>query len=101
MAGGAKVTTEFDGHSYTTTADAEGAWRQILPRMPASLTPYDLTFSSSAGEKGALKQVLFGDVFLCGGQSNMVFAIPATTNSTEEAELADKYPQIRLFTVGQ
>jgi sialate O-acetylesterase len=31
----------------------------------------------------------------------MQFAMPAIENATAEAALADKYPTIRLFTVGQ
>lgn len=48
-----------------------------------------------------MDNVLFGDVFLCGGQSNMQFSMPAIANATEEAARADAYPLIRLFTVGQ
>merc|ERR1712048_20393 len=39
--------------------------------------------------------------YLCGGQSNMQFAMPAITNASVEAAHADAYPSIRLFTVGQ
>ena len=39
--------------------------------------------------------------YLCGGQSNMQFAMPVIANATEEIARADKYPLIRLFTVGQ
>ena len=39
--------------------------------------------------------------YLCGGQSNMQFAVPAIPNATEEIARADRYPLIRLFTVGQ
>jgi sialate O-acetylesterase len=31
----------------------------------------------------------------------MQFSLPATTNSTAEAQNANNYPQIRVFTVGQ
>ena len=48
-----------------------------------------------------MDDVLFGDVYLCGGQSNMEFAMPAITNASEEAARAEHYPNIRLFTVGQ
>ena len=33
--------------------------------------------------------------------SDMQFSIPATTNSSAEAQNANNYPDIRLFTVGQ
>ena len=48
-----------------------------------------------------LTGVLFGDVFLCSGQSNMVYPLKATENATAEALRADDYPTIRLFSVGQ
>ena len=48
-----------------------------------------------------LRDVLFGDVFLCGGQSNMVFATRAMLNGTDEVAAADAFPDIRLFSVGQ
>ena len=40
-------------------------------------------------------------VYICGGQSNMQFAMPAIANATEEIARADQYPLIRLFSVGQ
>lgn len=62
-----------------------------------------------------MKNVLFGDVWVCGGQSNMVFTLPQVNrpvllnenipliqqayNATEEMAKAANYPNIRLFTV--
>lgn len=51
--------------------------------------------------KVALEDVYFGDVWLCGGQSNMQMTVNQAFNASEEIALADKYPEIRLFTVGQ
>ena len=48
-----------------------------------------------------MENVLFGDVYLCGGQSNMQFSMPGIENATAEAAKADGYPLIRLFSVGQ
>ena len=60
------------GRTFTTTADAHGAWRQRLPPTPAStsLEGVNFTFTSSGGQVARLTGVLFGDVFLAGGQSN-------------------------------
>ena len=60
-----------------------------------------LSFSSSSGETARLNDVLFGDVFLCGGQSNMRFALGGALNAAAEADAAERYARIRLFTVGQ
>jgi sialate O-acetylesterase len=43
-------------------------------------------------------EVLVGDVWLCGGQSNMEMGLGAARNGSEEVKAAD-HPQIRLFVV--
>jgi sialate O-acetylesterase len=95
------VTTTFDKIQHMkATADSDGIWRQQLPATEASATPHSLAFLASTGETAEMQNVLFGDVYLCGGQSNMEFAMPAIENASDEAVLADSYPLIRLFTVG-
>ena len=47
-----------------------------------------------------MSDVLFGDVYICGGQSNMEFAIPAVANTTYERQRANAFSSIRLFSVG-
>jgi len=58
--------------SFEAVAGADGTWRQRLPPTPASTTPYTLTFASSnsSAERATLVDVLFGDVYICGGQSS-------------------------------
>ncbi|CAF1151004.1 unnamed protein product [Adineta ricciae] len=48
-----------------------------------------------------LHDVLFGDVWICSGQSNMTFAVRNMFNGSIEIENADKYPKIRLFTASR
>ena len=48
-----------------------------------------------------LKNVLFGDVWLCSGQSNMVFGMKSVYNATEEMEDAKKYSNIRFTRVNR
>jgi sialate O-acetylesterase len=43
---------------------------------------------------------MFGDVYVCSGQSNMQFTVHSVFNATEEIAQAAKFPQIRLFSVG-
>jgi len=45
-----------------------------------------------------LNDVLFGDVWICSGQSNMHFSVSKMFNASIEIENAYKYPKIRLFT---
>jgi len=97
---GVVVTTQFNGQKFTSTTDGNGVWKQALPATPAG-GPYTITFSGSDGGFDSLKDVLFGDVYICSGQSNMQFAVSNGFNASEEASLANNYPRIRVFTVGQ
>ena len=45
-----------------------------------------------------LQDVLFGDVWLCSGQSNMQLTVNMIYNATEEIVNAGNYPKIRVFT---
>jgi hypothetical protein len=77
-AAGTVVTTTFRGANLTVTASPTGEWRQALPPTAAS-TPSaggeTLRFACSTGEVFAINNVLFGDVVICGGQSNMCVAL--------------------------
>ena len=44
--------------------------------------------------------VLWGDVFFCSGQSNMVFPMSLTLNAKEEIATVVNYPNFRLFLTG-
>ncbi len=59
--------------------------------------PFTVTI---AGHQSAeLHNVLVGDVWLCGGQSNMGLPLRFTQNADAEIKAAN-YPDIRFFTVG-
>jgi sialate O-acetylesterase len=45
-----------------------------------------------------LNDVLFGDVWICSGQSNMSYPVKYMYNGSVEIENAGKYPKVRLFT---
>ena len=73
------VTVSLNGQSVAVTADAKGQWRTALPVMGAG-GPYSLTVA--AGEaKTTLSDIMVGDVFLCGGQSNMEFPARLSTDA--------------------
>ena len=83
-------TAELNGKVTEFTAD--GAFRVYLPEEEAG-GPYTLTVSCG-GETVTLKDVLIGDVFLAGGQSNMEFPLLSTYEYRNE--LLD-VPEIRYF----
>ena len=69
---GEKVTVEFGGKSKSTTAGPDGKWRLELRRQPTSVRAQTLTVTGSAtAALVILNDVLVGEVWLCGGQSNM------------------------------
>lgn len=95
---GAKVTVNFGAATQSTTADPNGAWMVTLPATSASASPRDLVITAD-GDRVTLHDVLVGDVWLCGGQSNMEWPI-ALSNSVDEASkeaATGKRATIRAF----
>ena len=79
----------------TVVADAEGNWQIKLPAMAAG-GPYTLRVEGNNTLE--LTNVLFGEVWVCSGQSNMQWSVSASKDN--EAEIAAAmYPKIRLFYV--
>ena len=95
---GKTVTVKLDDKTTTAVADASGKWTAHIGPYPAG-GPHTLTASDgSPADTIARKNILFGDVWLCSGQSNMEFGVGNVVNA--DAEIANaNYPQIRLFTV--
>lgn len=67
---GKKVTVapSWTRKKYSATPDAEGKFFLRIP-TPEAGGPYTISFSD--GEKTVLNNVLLGEVWFCGGQSNM------------------------------
>jgi len=85
---GETISISIDGeeiHEASTTVQDDGSWIMNLPPREASAGPHTLTFSGSGSTSAVtLKNVAFGDVFLCSGQSNMEFAVKGAFNSDAE-----------------
>eukprot|EP01104_Vermistella_antarctica_P018038 TRINITY_DN6562_c0_g1_i1.p1 TRINITY_DN6562_c0_g1~~TRINITY_DN6562_c0_g1_i1.p1 ORF type:complete len:181 (+),score=19.18 TRINITY_DN6562_c0_g1_i1:144-686(+) len=79
-------------------ADAyTGEWVAKLPSTAAG-GPYTTTVLSKSPngtmETAVMEDIYFGDVFLCGGQSNMVFTVDIGFNGTLAMQAANNYPLI-------
>ncbi len=73
------VTVTLNGQSVTAKADTKGRWRTALPAA-APGGPYTLTVAAGAA-RTTLSDIMVGDVYLCGGQSNMEFPARLATDA--------------------
>jgi sialate O-acetylesterase len=80
---GAQVGVDWRGRRARATADAGGRWRATLPATTAG-GPFTLVVTSGA-QRIELHDVLVGDVWLAGGQSNMEFTLSRATGGADEA----------------
>jgi sialate O-acetylesterase len=95
---GDAVHVRIQGSSVETVAGADGKWKATFA-LPPTGGPYEVAVKG-AQQALTLHNVLVGDVWLCGGQSNMVLGILGTKNGAEEVKQAD-HPDLRLFIVAQ
>ena len=94
-AAGATVTVKLDDKTTRARADASGRWTARIGPYPAG-GPHVLSVDGAANI--TRHNILFGDVWLCSGQSNMEFGVGNLANAEAEIAAAN-YPDIRLFTV--
>eukprot|EP00041_Stephanoeca_diplocostata_P019106 m.405941 g.405941 ORF g.405941 m.405941 type:complete len:318 (-) comp21212_c1_seq4:1201-2154(-) len=81
------------------TADAAGEWECLLPATAAG-GPYQLAASVlDANSTQTLSGVMFGDVFICGGQSNMELPVSLVNNASAELQAGGDFPWIHLAVV--
>jgi len=96
---GEKVTVTFGSQTQSTTAAADRSWKVELPALPASSEPRTMVVQGKAKTIN-LENLLIGDVWLLGGQSNMEFPIYKVDGGSLEIVSAN-FKNIRLFTVPQ
>jgi sialate O-acetylesterase len=94
---GEKVTVKFAGQEKSVAADANGKWLVRLDAMPASGEARELVVTGKDSSV-KLNDVLVGDVWLAGGQSNMGFPLNSAHNAKEELPKAQD-SQLRFFRV--
>jgi len=92
---GERVTVRFAGQSPRAVADNKGRWSVKLKPLVASFDGRDLLVEAPGGKR-ALKDVLVGEVWLCGGQSNMEFSLRASRDADVEVPSAND-PAVRFI----
>ncbi|MDC0308423.1 hypothetical protein OAL44_04725, partial [Planctomycetaceae bacterium] len=94
---GEQVTVMFAGKQAVDKAGQNRAWKVSLPGVPASSKPQQMTVK---GKKKTLvlDNILVGDIWLLGGQSNMEFELAKVENGSLEI-ISANFPEIRILTV--
>ncbi|XP_028930846.1 sialate O-acetylesterase isoform X1 [Ornithorhynchus anatinus] len=107
---GAHVTVTLRRHPHrqalavkdTRVREPSGTWLVVLdPMGPGG--PYELVAEQTLGRnqttRRTVRDVYFGDVWLCGGQSNMEMTVSQIFNASKELSEASAYPDVRIFAV--
>jgi sialate O-acetylesterase len=92
---GQKVVIEIEGKSASATASSDGKWNLTLDVPPAGGP--DLV-KISGPKNVTLHDILVGDVWLCGGQSNMGVSLNYSAGGEEAVRSANR-AELRLCTV--
>ena len=101
-----KVTMKasWGTEEYSVKSDCEGNWKLALRTPAAGYTPYSITIADKDGAV-TLSDVLVGEVWLCGGQSNMEMPLNGfwhcpVEGSLEEVALSGQFrDKIRLVKI--
>ncbi len=92
-----EVKIEFAGQVKTTVANQQGEWFTYLDAMNANAQPADMRISGKESSV-TFTNVLVGDVWVLGGQSNMEFDLARIYHGDAEI-LSANFPMIRLMTI--
>jgi len=105
------TTLTMNNKIYTTISRSESANEQGESIWSVTLDPvsdegpFDIHVSQPLANGTlvtiTLHDVLFGDVWICAGQSNMELTVSMIYNGTEEIANAGNYPKIRVFTAAE
>ena len=92
---GEEVALTFAGQTKTTTADESGNWTVRLDPLETSFDGRELAVRGKDNHF-SVGDVLVGEVWLCGGQSNMEWTLRASRDGDVEIPSADS-PTIRFL----
>ena len=102
------TTLRMNDQIYTTVSRSEAAnehgesiWSVTLDPVSEE-GPFDIHVSQPSANGTnvtiTIHDVLFGDVWICSGQSNMQLTVSMIYNGTIEIANAANYPKVRIFT---
>jgi sialate O-acetylesterase len=92
---GEHVRIQFNGQTKDTAAGSNGAWKIILDSMAISATPLQMTITGA--NTVTLTNILIGEVWLAGGQSNISFSMNTIGGPNVDSARAANYPNLRFM----
>ena len=90
------VTLTFQKKKFSAKSNKSGEWTILLPAQKAG-GPYEMDFKGENEIK--VNNVLFGDVWVCSGQSNMVLPMERVKEKYPDEIANANYPEIRNFFI--
>ena len=95
---GENIEVFIDGKALEVTSDPESLkWKAVIPPMREG-GPHEITISAN-GIETKISDILFGDVFVLGGQSNMELPLIWTTDFHYDEIRSADFTMIRQFEV--
>ncbi|MFH6960631.1 sialate O-acetylesterase [Flavobacterium aquidurense] len=91
-----KIELDFNHKTYKTISAENGKWQIELPSQKAG-GPYEMTLKAS--NTIILKNILFGDVWVCSGQSNMELPMDRLKDKYKDVIAKSENANIRQFLV--
>jgi len=89
------VTLKFGEETKTTKSNPKGQWSIKIGPLMASSEPRAMTIKSGDSEIRVV-DILVGEVWVCGGQSNMAWTLRGSTDADIEISSAN-FPEIRFL----
>lgn len=93
---GEEITVNFIDTVYTATADAEGNWNIVIPKLEAG-GPHKMNITGS--NSITINDIMIGDVWVCSGQSNMELNMQRVSPLYGDEIAGSENPNIRYFEV--
>ena len=96
---GEVITVTIDGTENSTTTDSLGQWSVDMPPHTAG-GPYTMQIQGNRNE--IINNILYGDVWLCSGQSNMEYQLKKIINKNQYSDrLAEvkALPDVRMLII--
>ncbi len=99
-----KCTADWLKKPLKAVADSTGYWEFSIQTLAADHTPHCIVFKDSTKSEVKVSNILFGEVWVAGGQSNMEMPLrgfwcqPVKGSNVAIAE-ANRHPELRMITI--